>query len=425
MKLLVLINGPVEGTMRGPEIRAWEMACALASRFDVTVLADVERKATKDGVRVFPRSRLRVLLETLRNDAVLAPWPPPYALLAAALRRRICIADLYDPVDRELETVPEQRHFVDELRAARRLTRMHLRFADVLVFASESQRDALLDRPGPAADDRDRRGRDPRVAIVPMGIRGQLPKAADRPIRTAFEAIGSDDRIVLWWGSLWRWLDPEAAIHAIRALADRGKRVKLVFTAGAAGDDVDRLAAVDEARALASNLELLDRDVFFFERWVPYEDRHRWLAEADVGISLHRSDAEGRLASRARHMDYLWARLPCVISDCGDAGRDLVRAGLAKAVPSRDPKAVATAVEEWLGQGNGLPVEGVESLRERHEWSTATEPLAVAIEGSNGRARPPIVGLFGEVVAFYLARFGWRVRAMVASRSFEPVGTGR
>ena len=418
-KLVVLIDGQIEGAMRGPEIRAWELARAMADRFDVTVLADTDVESVRDGVRVVPSSRLRVLAETLRNDAILAPWPPPYALLAAALRRRVCVADLYDPIDRELVTVPGQRHFVDELRAVQRLTRMHLRFANVLVFASESQRDALLDRAEGVAGEQGASGCDPRVAIVPMGIRGTVPGTTMRPIREAFPAIGGDDRIVLWWGSLWRWLDPETAIRAVRLLADRGERVKLVFTAGSAGDDVDQLAAVEEARALAANLALLDRDVFFLDRWVPYEDRHRWLADADVGISLHRSDAEGELAARARYMDFLWARLPCVISDGGDIGRDLVRAGLAEAVPLGDPEAVAVAIEDWIDRKGRLSERehDLQRLSGRHEWSTATEPLAAAIEGSVGCGRPPLFRLLREVIAFYLVRVGWRLRGSVADRT--------
>jgi glycosyltransferase involved in cell wall biosynthesis len=164
---------------------------------------------------------------------------------------------------------------------------------------------------------------------------------------------------------------------------------------------------------------LLDRDVFFLDRWVPYEDRHRWLADADVGISLHRSDAEGELAARARYMDFLWARLPCVISDGGDIGRDLVRAGLAEAVPLGDPEAVAVAIEDWIDRKGRLSERehDLQRLSGRHEWSTATEPLAAAIEGSVGCGRPPLVRLLREVIAFYLARVGWRLRGSVADRT--------
>lgn len=416
VKLLVLIDGPIEGSMRGPEIRAWELARALAERFEVTVAADVAGQRTRDGVRVVPHSRLRVLVETLRHDAVLAPWLPPYALLAAALRRRVCIADLYDPVDCELATAAEDSRFADELRATRRLTQMQLRFAAVLAFAGEAQRDALLGRRAAKAAEQGSSDRD-RTVIVPMGLRGRLPRSRRRPIREAFPAIGQEDVIALWWGGLWRWLDPETAIRAVRQLVDRGSRLKLVFTAGSPGSYLSRLATAEAARGFAADLGLLDRHVFFHERWIPYEDRHGWLAEADLGICLHRSETEGRLAARARYMDYLWARLPCVLSEGGEVGAELARAGLAKPVPLGEPEAAALAIENRIACQGRVADRELECLAALHDWSTVAEPLAAAIEAAAPVARPPLGGLLGEVGSFYLARLGWRVQEVAARGS--------
>ena len=74
---------------------------------------------------------------------------------------------------------------------------MQLRFADVILCASEPQRRALE---GELAGLRAGRG-DPAVLLVPFGIGADPPEAGRRPLRSAFPAIAEDDPVVLWWGS--------------------------------------------------------------------------------------------------------------------------------------------------------------------------------------------------------------------------------
>ena len=88
------------------------------------------------------------------------------------------------------------------------------------------------------------------------------------PLRERFPAIGAEDRIVLWWGSLWRWLDAETAIRAFAEVSASRPELKLVFTSGRPPNGrVERHSVVGEARELARRLGLLDRTVFFFDEW--------------------------------------------------------------------------------------------------------------------------------------------------------------
>src|SRR5439155_902947 len=67
----------------------------------------------------------------------------------------------------------------------------------------------------------------------PMGLPAPPPPAAGHALRERFPAIGPDDPLVLWWGSVWRWLDAHTVVEAIGRLA-AGPRpdVRLVITAG-------------------------------------------------------------------------------------------------------------------------------------------------------------------------------------------------
>ena len=53
--------------------------------------------------------------------------------------------------------------------------------------------------------------------------------------------------------------------------------------------------------------------MYFLDEWIEHAVRHGYLQEADVGLTLHRDTPEKEVAARGRYMDYLWARLPCVL----------------------------------------------------------------------------------------------------------------
>src|SRR3954452_1880201 len=89
---------------------------------------------------------------------------------------------------------------------------------------------------------------------------------------------------------------------------------------------------------------LLGESVFFLDEWVPQDERHHYLLEADVGLTLHRDTAETAVAARGRYMDYVWAGLPCVLG-AGDVLADrFAEAGFAATVASGDVDGAAAAL---------------------------------------------------------------------------------
>ena len=118
-----------------------------------------------------------------------------------------------------------------------------------------------------------------------------------------------------------------------------------------------------DARALADELGLAGRNVFFNEGWVDYSERQNFLLEANVGVTVHFDSAETRFSFRTRALDYLWAGLPIVATD-GDAFAELIeREGLGLTVPAEDPEALEEALyrllTDWeLGSGAGSKLSG-------------------------------------------------------------------
>jgi glycosyltransferase involved in cell wall biosynthesis len=404
-RVLVIIQGEPNDKPAGPEIRGWEIAKAFSERHAVTVIADVAAEDVREGIRLVPRTRRRLVAEALRHDVVVGPLLPPFLLLAVAARRQVRVADLYDPVDLELSTLGSGWK-VRRLTAQRRkLRQLQLRSADVVVCANEPQRErAVADLAGVRRGDGG-----PELTLAGMGLPEPPVPVEAHPLRDAFEGIGADDPLVLWWGSVWRWLDAGSAIRAIERLAERRPDVRFVITVGPPPNELTAtLNAADEARALARERGLEGRHVFFLEEWVPYAQRDRYLRDADVGLTLHASADEAPLAARARYMDYIWAGLPSVLARGDVVADQMARAGAATLVEPGDVEATADALDALLGDDAARRAASAAALELADElrWSALLAPLVESVErlGAQGGSVGDAVTLAARAAGFYARR---------------------
>ncbi len=223
----------------------------------------------------------------------------------------------------------------------------------------------------------------PAVGIVPYGLPEAPERNGETPIRRYFPQIKESDKIVLWWGKIWSWFDPETAIKAFVPLARSRPEVKLVITAGRAPDpEADAFSLDWKARELAGQHGLLDKSVFFVDDWIPYAERHTWLHEADLGLTLHADTAEAEFAARARYMDYLWAGLPCILARGDEVAAEFGRAGAAVLVEPGDADAVTRATIRLLDDRDALDRarEAAGVLADRYRWGTIARDLNRMIE---------------------------------------------
>jgi glycosyltransferase involved in cell wall biosynthesis len=337
---LVLAPGELGERLVGPEIRALEFAKALRGHYEVTLAAQREHEGEWDGIPVVPFTRRRLLREAMRHDIVIGACLPPYLLALRQMSRFVAVADLYDPHEQELATLQAGRERSRELRARSAIQTLQLRDTDVVLCASQHQRTELLrsarESLGAGAE-----GLDP--VVVPFGIPDPPPPTGSHRLRERFPQIAEEDTLVLWWGSVWRWLDAETPVRAFAHLAAKRPDVKLVITAGRPPNKSaeERFDATEEMRLLAGELGVLGSSVFFFDEWIPYEQRYDYLREADIGVTLHRHASEARLAARARYMDYLSGELPCVLGRGDETAEELGAGGFATLLDDPDPEALA------------------------------------------------------------------------------------
>lgn len=417
--VLVLLPGLSDELMAGPEIRGWEVARALSDSFEVTVAAGVREEGTRDGLRIVPHRRALVVRELFRHDVVIAAWLPPFVLSVARLAGCATAADLYDPVEFELSD--DRPGVARELRTVRELTRLQMAFADVLICGSRAQGERLEKALGTVA----RSGGGPALVCVPFGVPSEPADDLGRPgpLRERFRAIGTDDVVALWWGSLWHWLDPATPIRAMARLESVEPLLKLVLSVGPPPDPAARsLTRNDEMKRLAADLGLLDRSVFFLEDWIPYGIRSQVLCDVDLGIASHRNSDEAAVAVRARYLDFVWCGLPAVLSPGDEFGNELAARGAALPVAPGDVEAFAAALL-GLARDPGLRrsmSEAAESIATERRWEVLVQPLANTLgqliaRGDEGWR--PRLRLLAATARFYATRARDKVAGRLDSRA--------
>lgn len=391
--VLLLSADTVGERMAGAGIRYWNLARVLGRQQPVTLAAPhassiepppgvtlVAYGGTEVGLDVRGRIQADLLAA---HDVIVCQQIPYYHADPDILANRYLVVDLYAPV--VLENLEYARVDPERGQQVRRddvdiLNRL-LRLGDFFICASERQRDfylgalAVAGRLEPTYLTHDPEMRT-LTDVVPFGLPRERPVKTGPGPRGTIAGIGPDDRVLLWNGGLWNWLDPLTAIRAVARLGEHRPPVRLVFMGtkspviGAA-----EMKVAEEARALARELDLLDTHVFFND-WVPYEERQNWLLEADAAVSLHAASVEARFAFRTRLLDNLWCGVPTLATQ-GDVLADIVAAeGIGLTVPPGDPEAVAEAMRQLLAPDRyGAMCERIAEVAAGYTWERACGPL--------------------------------------------------
>jgi glycosyltransferase involved in cell wall biosynthesis len=404
MRILVVIHGGAGARVTGPEIRGWNLARALAERHAVTVALHDPPAPERDGLRLVAFTRQDLVREARRHDAVVAPVLPPYLYAALRGTDTITVSDQYDPVTLELSVFADQPGIARVIRAQRMIRDVQLRFSDVIACAGESQRGLLVDELAALGN---RRADLPAVVNVPFGLEPPPPPSTAHPLRDHYPQFGPTDPIVLWWGKVWKWFDAASAIRAFALVVARRPDARLVISAGKAPKaKFDRSERTDQARELSRELDLLDRNIFFLDEWTPYDRRHEYLQDADLGITMHADTPEAPFAARARYMDYLWAGVPCVLARGDEIADRFGAAGFARLVDPGDHAAAAAAMLTLIDGADERSAARAAGTRlaEAYQWSALAAPLADAIEERVALRRRRSAEPLGRAVGAYYAR---------------------
>ncbi len=435
-RFLVISHDMVGSHMAGPGIRYWEISRGLAARHRITLACPNQTDLPGQGIELAAYNRqdpdsLTALVQRaesllLCGDTLeLFPWIKDCG--------KPIVVDLYDPfilenleINRSLSVTEQQARQESGLRVLKNL----LETGDFFLCANLRQRDfwlgmlAAWGRLTPEAYRHDP-SLEALIAVVPFGLPVEPPRKNRPVLKGVWPGIRNEDKVVLWGGGVWDWLDPISAVRAMGWLCSRRDDVRLFFlgTRHPNREAVPEMRASLDARRLSEEMGLLDRYVFFND-WVPYPERGDYLLEADLGISLHLDLVETRFSSRTRLLDYFWAGLPMVITR-GDPLAEQVQAnGLGLLVDFQDSEGAGKALLQLLEQPqlrDSLQTR-FQGVRDSLHWGTACAPLLrfcdrprLAARGE--RTTTPQVPAAGADV------FSWAISRLTGIRSKPRTGS--
>ena len=396
---LVISTAPVGAEMRGVGIRALELAKSLSGVADVTLAAIESGGTVADEVPVvtYDHHDPSELSEHIRRaDLVVAQPQPPTVMRMLDRSGARLVFDLYDPeILENLELFAARSGRKDRIWLTLTMDRLiaALQAGDHFLCANEAQRDFWL---GVMAGARlmsvERHRADPNVlsaiSIVPFGTDSSVAEIqpGEGPLER-FPALSPADEIVLWNGGVWSWLDPGAAIRAVHEIRARRPGVRLVFMGGSSHPAARE--ATKGALELATELELLDRVVFFNDRWVPHRHRGSWLCQAHCAISAHGEHLESRFAFRTRILDCFWAGLPAVVTSGDELAARVERDDLGAVARPGDVEGLARGIEVVLDRGKDHYADRLARAAEDYRWEAVTEPLRDYASRAALRSRDP------------------------------------
>ena len=383
--ILIVSNDVVNVKMAGTGMRYLELARALSDYLDVTLAVPTETNLIIDGVQLVrywedrPHS-LEVLVEN--SDVALISGYMVYKFPFLKTTETHLVVDLYDPMGLEnlhyyLDKPIEVQDALNQ--QAVEVANDLVQVGDFFICGNERQRDYWMGvlvsngriNPRTFAQDASLRAL---IDIVGIGFATREP--ANRPFLKGLDPMfPSDCRIILWGGGIWNWLDPITLIKAWPQVLSHHPEARLIFLGTRhPNPQVPHHVIVDHAEKLAAEIGEKDHTIRFIE-WVDYEAREALLSESDIGVTLHPVHVETRYSLRTRVLDYMWARLPILITD-GDITSEWVQTfQIGRVVKEFDVEGVSQALNSMLDSPKVDWIPAFNALRSRFAWNQVIAPL--------------------------------------------------
>lgn len=395
-RLLIITHETLGSKMAGPAIRAWEMACALADSLEVTLAAPGTPTRQHEKLRVVGYDpadpEYRILNACISGaDVVLAMGPLFSKIPRLRDLNKPAIIDLYDPFELEKlaqsPEIPEAEHLMLDMDSLLSL-KLEGALGDFFICANERQRDFWLGTLLAAgrvntftyAQDATLRSL---IDVVPSGVPASPPQRRRPVLKGVYPGIAATDKLLLWNGGLWEWLDPLTLLDALAQVIRVRSDVKLFFAAGCHFDSqtVPEMPIYTRTLERCRTLGLLNSHVFFGD-WIPYDERGDYLLEADLAVSIHQPTLESHFASRTRLLDCIWAGLPMVCTSGDILSEQIAARGLAYLVaPGRSDLLAETILSYFENEiSHEQQVSEFQALQAELSWTQAVAPIVRFME---------------------------------------------
>lgn len=374
-KVLIISPDRISESMSGPGVRYWNFSIQLAKFHEVTLVAKNMDFLTSPEFNTIHIKDITGSLEkfVLNFDVVILQGLTLFEMPFLKKIKVPLVIDLYDPFIFEILAQEEWTESSMQLYNQQlQILLEQIQYGDYFICASEKQRDfwigmlAATMRINPQTFKVDPSFKS-LIGVVPFGLPNIDPVKERTVLKGVLNGIKENDKVVIWWGGLWDWLDPKTLVRAMSIIEGSNPNIKCVIV-GVKHPDPAFVAhkIVNEVQQLSHELNLTNRTVFFLD-WIKYEERMNYLLECDVGISLHFSNIETRYSFRTRILDYLWSKLPMVVTK-GDILADIISSyGLGEIVDERDHIGLAQKIIKVIE--NDEYRKNFDGIRANYYWS--------------------------------------------------------
>lgn len=377
-KIVVVSSDSIGEKMAGPGIRYFQIASMLSKKHEVVLL--VPNKVT-------PVKNLNIVQLTTKNlkmsmkqaDIIIIQGMTMFKYSFIKKFKGSIIIDLYDPTMLEMLEIRTRK---SEYSIDLDIIKEQLKYGDYFICASEKQKDLwigmllAIGRITPIDYNKDK-SLSGLIGIVPFGIEQSTPTKRSNPY-LKFSNIKEDDKILVWGGGIWDWLDPFTLIHALYNIVQTRDDIKIVFmgTKHPTQSSI-QMKAANEAISLAEKYDLIGKSIFFND-WVPYAERDQFLMYAFAGVSFHINHLETRYSFRTRILDYIWCQLPMILTE-GDLLADIIQENICGiTVKEKDIGAIEEAIIRLVDDENLYQTFKINlnNLKEKYFWESVIEDLS-------------------------------------------------
>lgn len=234
----------------------------------------------------------------------------------------------------EASVVPKAKRVVVVVQEARqRLIRMGVPAARIAVVGNYATLDKLQDNDPASVPAGDRKK--PRLRVVYAGDFGPT-----RDLRTVLDAV--------------------------KALPDEVRSAIDVQLIGGQGRDLAQLRQHAETLGIQNNVSLL--------QWLPRPEAESLMSDADVGLVPHVKSAHTDATVPHKLFQYMWRRLPVIVSNCAPLERIVAETGCGHVYTSGDSQSLAdclVAMHALQENAAGLGDAGHSAVASKYNWDNA------------------------------------------------------
>lgn len=364
-KILFIIDCPLTSKMPSGAIRYFELSKCLSKKYEVSLAAEYIEKdfippknvgLIKEPAFINFNLGIKIKLpnksfikKAADYDVIITQGRIASALKLFPLIKDKLILDLYAPWYIEDLVSKEKSNHTINMKTIKGL----LSSANYFLCANERQKQMYLGMMLLSGK------KDPilheKIGVAPLGIEKYFPKDNKDRTRKLYKNTNKNDKIILWWGGLWDWLDSETVVKAAEKVLKERNDIKFVFYGKSTyGSEKNISAKAIKTMETAKKLGLLEKNVFFYNEWTDYNSRFEVLREADAGIVSHYNSIETIFSARTRAMDFFWAKLPIITADFDLVAEDVKKYKMGAVFSPQNPEDLAAKILDLFKSDDSL-----------------------------------------------------------------------